>query len=91
MPVVVHVEAVVVDLHIISVHVYVLVGVIEDGGWAGVARVAGHVVSNHQDDLTVRDPESLHTPIDGEHVGDVPIVEPEPGCVHQNSPVVGVA
>ena len=41
----------VVDLHVVPVHIDVLVGIVEDGGGPGVARVARHVVSNHQDDL----------------------------------------
>ncbi len=42
-------------LNVVSVDVNVLVLVVEHGGRPRVARVAGHVVRHHQDDLGVRD------------------------------------
>ena len=38
----------------------------------------------------VRDAKPLHTAVHGEHVGDMPVVEPEPRCVDQHGPVVCV-
>ena len=66
-------------LHIITVHIDVLIGIVEDragprvpatevtfmeAGVTGVPGVAGHVVRHHQDDLAVRDPKPLHAPVD---------------------------
>ena len=41
--------------------------------------------------LPVGDAESFHAPVDGQHVCDVSVVEPEPWRVDQHRPVVGVA
>ena len=41
--------------------------------------------------LPVRNAESLDTSIDGQYIGHMSVVEPEPGRVHQHCPVVGVA
>ena len=46
--------AAVVDLDVVSVHIDMLVRVVEHRGWTRVSRVARHVVSDHQDDLTER-------------------------------------
>ena len=40
--------------------------------------------------LGVWNPKPLDTPVHGEHVRHMPIVEPEPACVHQHRPVVCV-
>lgn len=34
----------IIDFNIVTVHVNVVVGVVEYGGWPGIARIAGHVV-----------------------------------------------
>ncbi len=39
---------------------------------------------------TVRTHQPLDAAVDGQHVGHVPVVEPEPGGVDQDGPVVGV-
>lgn len=46
--------ATVVDLYVCAVDVDVLVGVVEDGGGPGVARVTRHVIGQHQDDVTAK-------------------------------------
>lgn len=55
--------AAVVDLDVVAVQVDGAVGVAVDGAGEGVARVAGHVVGQHQDDLRVRDAQALHRPV----------------------------
>ena len=47
-----HLIASVVHLHILSIDVDVLVSIVENCGRARVSRVASHVISHHQDDLT---------------------------------------
>lgn len=81
----------VIHFHIVSVHIDLLVIIVENGGRAGVPRVAGHVVGYHQDDLAVGDAKALDAAVDGQNVGHMAIVEPESGSVNQHSPVVGVA
>jgi hypothetical protein len=77
----------IVDLDVVSVQVKRAIGVVEDGAGEGVARVAGHVVGQHEDDLRVRDPEALDGAVQREHVGQVAVVEPEARCPHQHRPV----
>ena len=80
----------VVDLDVVAVEVERAVGVVVDGAREGVARVAGHVVREHEDDLRVRYPEALNGPVEREHIGQVPVVEPEAGGGDQDGPVGGV-
>lgn len=47
-----HLVSSVVDLYVFPIYVDVLVCVIKDCGRSRIAGVAGHVISNHQDDLT---------------------------------------
>lgn len=80
----------VVHLDVVAVQIHSAVGVGVDGAREGVARVAGHVVGQHEDDLGVRDAEALHGAVDGQHVGQVAVVEPEPRGADQHGPVAGV-
>lgn len=82
--------AAVVDLDVVAVEVERPVRVVVDGAGEGVARVAGHVVGQHEDDLRVRDAEPFDAAVQGEHVGEVPVVEPEARGGHQHGPVGGV-
>lgn len=85
-----HLVAPVVDLDVVAVHVDVLHGVVVDGRGARVPRVARHVVGYHEDDAAVRDAQPLDAAVDAQHVGHVTVVEPEPGGVDQDGPVVAV-
>lgn len=85
-----HLVAAVVDLDVVAIEVDGAVGVGVDGAREGVARVAGHIVGQHQDDLGVRDAQTLDGAVDGQHVGQVAVVEPEAGGAHQHRPVAGV-
>jgi hypothetical protein len=58
--------------------------------WSRVARIAGHVISQHQDNVGVWHAHPFDGPIDSQRVGDVPVVEPEARCADQNRPVVRV-
>jgi len=40
--------------------------------------------------VTVRNPQSFDTSVDGKNVGYMSIVEPKPRCAHQYSPVISV-
>lgn len=80
----------VVHLDVVAVQVERAVGVVVDGAREGVARVAGHVVGEHEEDLRVRDPEPLDRAVEREHVGQVPVVEPEARGGDQDGPVGGV-
>jgi hypothetical protein len=77
----------VVDLDVVAVQVERAVGVVVDGAGEGVAGVAGHVVGQHEDDLRVGDPEALDGAIQREHVGEVPVVEPEARGADEDGPV----
>ena len=77
----------VVDLDVVPVQVQGAVGVVEDGAGEGVARVARHVVREHEDDLRVWDAEALDGAVEGEHVREVSVVEPEARGPHQDGPV----
>jgi len=82
--------AAVVDLDVVAVEVERAVGVVVDGAGEGVARVAGHVVGEHEDDLGVRDAEAFDGAVEGEDVGEVAVVEPEAGGGDEDGPVGGV-
>ena len=82
--------AAVVDLDVVAVEIQRAVRVVVDGPREGVARVAGHVVRQHEDDLRVGDAESLYGAVEGEDVGEVAVVEPEAGGGDQDGPVGGV-
>lgn len=82
--------AAVVDLDVVAVQVDGAVRVAVDGAGEGVARVAGHVVGKHEDDLGVGDAEALDGAVDGEHVGYVAVVEPEARRADDDGPVAGV-
>lgn len=79
--------AAVVDLDVVAVQVEGAIGVVVDGAREGVARVAGHVVGEHEDDLGVRDAQALDGAVEGEHVGEVAVVEPEAGGGDEDGPV----
>lgn len=81
----------VVDLDVLVVDVEGVVIEAEDLGGEDVARIARHVVGEHQDDVVVGDPEALHNVVDGEDVGDVAVVEPERRRAHEHRPVVRVS
>lgn len=52
---------------------------------SGVTGVTGHVICNHEYDLTVRDSQTLHTVVDRQGVGNMTIVEPETRCTNLES------
>lgn len=74
-----HLVAAVIHLDVVAVEVEGAVGVVVHGAGEGVARVAGHVVREHEDDLGVGDPEPFDGAVEGEDVGEVAVVEPEAG------------
>ena len=51
--------------------------VVEDGARKRIARVAGHVIRKHKDDLRVRNAESLYSAVEGKGVCEMTVVEPE--------------
>lgn len=69
----------VINLYVVAVEVERAVRVVVDGAREGVARVAGHVVGEHEDDLRVRDAETFDGAVEREDVGEVAVVEPEAG------------
>lgn len=85
-----HLVPPVVHLDVVSVEIDGAVGVGVDGAGEGIARVAGHVVGEHEDDLRVGDAEPLDGAVHGQHVGQMPVVEPEARCADQHSPVACV-
>lgn len=85
-----HLVPAVIDLDVVAIEVEGAVGVVVDGPRKGVARVAGHVVGEHEDDLRVRDAEALDGAVEREDVGQVSIIEPEARGRDQDGPVGGV-
>lgn len=85
-----HFVASVVDFDVVAVEIQGAVGVVVDRAGEGVAWVAGHVVGEHEDDLAVRDAEAFDGAVEGEHVCEVPVVEPEAGGGDEDGPVGGV-
>lgn len=71
--------AAVVDFDVVAVEVEGAVDVVVDGAGEEVAGVAGNVVGEHEDDLRVGDAETFDGAVEGEDVGEVPVVEPEAG------------
>lgn len=49
-----------------------------------------HLTTEHIN-IPVRYAKSFDTSVYGKDIGNMTIVEPEPGSIHQNSPVVGVS
>ena len=89
----------VLDCHFISTVVHLDVGAVEIDGSVGIgvygpreriARVAGHVIGKHEDDLGVRDAQALHCAVEGEDIGEMAVVEPEARGSHEDGPVGGV-
>lgn len=76
------------DVVTIQVNRAVCIGI--DSARESVAWIAGHVVREHENDLTVGDAESLDGAVDGEDIGEVAIVEPEARSTDQYGPVAGV-
>lgn len=68
-----------------------LVCVVENGSRTRIARITGHIVGYHEDNLAIGDAQPFHATVDREDVCDMPVVEPEAGRVHQDRPVVRVA
>ena len=85
-----HLVAAVVDFDIGAVEVNGAVAIGVDGAGEGVARVAGHVVGEHEDDLGVGDAEALDGAVEGEDIGEVTVVEPEARGRDEDGPVGGV-
>ena len=77
----------VVDFDVVSVEVQGAVGVVVNGAGECVARVAGHVVGQHEDDLRVGDAEALHGTVEREDICEVPVVEPEARRADEDRPV----
>ena len=76
-----------VDLDVVAIEIDGAIRVAVDGSGEGIARIAGHVIGEHEDDLRVRNAEALHGAIEGEDISQVAVVEPESGCRDQNGPV----
>lgn len=72
-----HLIPAVIHLNVITVQIERAVRVVIHGAWEGVARVARHVVGEHEDDLRVGDPETFDGAVEREDVGEMPVVEPE--------------
>ena len=77
----------VVDFDVVSIQIKRTVGIVVDGAGEGVARVACHVVGQHEDDLRVRDAEALDGAIEGEDICQVAVVEPESRCAYEDGPI----
>ena len=69
--------AAVVDLDVVPVQIDGAVGITVNGAREGIARVACHIIGQHEDNLRIWDPETLHGAVEGEHVGQMAVVEPE--------------
>lgn len=85
-----HFVAPVVHFDVVAVEVQRAVRVVVHRPREGVARVAGHVVRQHEDDLRVGDAETLDGAVEGEHVGQVAVIEPEARGGDEDGPVGGV-
>lgn len=59
MPPPTHLVSTVIHLHVVPVHVQLHVLVAEHRGWLGVSMVAGHVISQHQNDVTEQAEEQM--------------------------------
>lgn len=79
--------AAVIHLDVIAVEIECAIRVIVDGARERVARVAGHVVGEHENNLRVRNAEAFHGAVEGEDIGKVPVIEPEAGGGDQYSPI----
>lgn len=64
--------------------------VIEDTAGKGVARIARHVIGEHEDDLAVGYPQTLYGAVEREGIGEMAVVEPEAGGADQDRPIRGV-
>ncbi|KAI6769197.1 hypothetical protein HG531_010301 [Fusarium graminearum] len=82
--------ATVVHLNVVTVEINGAIGVAVDGSREGIAGIASHVIGKHEDDLGVGNTETLNGSVHGEDIGEVAVVEPEPRCADQNSPVAGM-
>lgn len=80
----------IVDLDVVAVEVDSAVGVGVHGAGERITRVACHVVRQHEDDLGVWNAEALHGAVEGEHVCEMAVVEPEARGRDQDSPIAGV-
>ena len=67
----------IIDLNIVSIDIDVLVLIVENGCRSWVSRIACHVIGHHQQDLRIRNAQSLDTAVHWQHVGHVAIIEPE--------------
>jgi ribosomal protein L19 len=61
--------------------------VVEYGARERVARVAGHVIRKHKNDLRVGDTETLYSTVEGEGVREMTVIEPEAGGRDKDGPV----
>lgn len=61
--------------------------IIEDRARERVARIAGHIIRKHKDNLRVGNAEALYGTVEGEGVCEMTIVEPEAGGRHKDGPV----
>lgn len=77
----------IVHLNIISIQIKRAIGVVEDSSREGVARVACHIVRQHEDDLRIWNPEALDGAVQREDIGEVAVVEPEARRADQHRPV----
>ena len=80
----------IIHLDIVTIQINSPVRVAVYSTWKGIARVAGHVVGEHEDDLGVGDAETLDGSVHGEDVSEMAVVEPKAGCADEDGPVAGV-
>lgn len=56
-------------LNVVTVQIKRAVCIVVDGAWKRIARIAGHVVGQHEDNLGVGDAETLDGAVEGEDIG----------------------
>lgn len=77
----------VIHLDVVSIQIEGAVGIVEDGSRECIARVARHVIGQHENDLRVWYAEALDCTVQRQDVGEMAIVEPEARCPHEHRPV----
>lgn len=85
-----HLVPAIVHLDVVAVEIDGTVRVAVDCPGKGVARVAGHVVGEHEDDLGVGDAQPLDGSVYGQDIGEMAVVEPEARRADEDGPVAGV-
>ena len=80
----------IIHLDVIAVEIQRAIRIVVDCTGEGVARIAGHVVRQHEDDLRVGNSKPFDGSVQREDVGKVAVVEPETRGGDQDGPVGGV-